>query len=578
MGFMAGFGPAFAESFNSGMERRAKKKDDMFKLTYNEFLTRREKYEEQKSEDSKRIRAAKTYARDFAGDEKLWPKMYEWLSSGLNGDDIQELIAGGEFEMASPSAELPSTPEPAQTEDAQMMDAGLSSPSVTNSPSGDPTSVAGATQATGPAPQAPINPLESQAGFMDKMLPGMAAKRDARRIGEVEQQVMDITKSSREDFDKIMRSDFNSPVMQAAKIKYTKKKTPEPDKFNTLEEALLEQMHAMDSGDPGRIDIADRRVKILKSAEAFKAQKKAESEGLITRDAPVNVFGPNGYETTVRANQDDNGQWIDSITGQPVQGKVMPVSKEEYDAVQAVTKEVDKPFEEYRKSQNATISALDKAANMNELVEMTNGAVLADITAGAFSGAQKWIQEIAVGANYVTKTASDGGELDPKNKAWLQQQEKRLQDLLGTAGNDLATAKGLFEVQKALLAYDIASMKGQEGRSLSEPERKVFMDAVGQGTTVDKFRQNLGLILTGSVNEVDLMGSSLQQHPSIRAFGDYWGYTPKHFETTPMDESLSTNSNTKIQRAWQIFRDSAKINTSPSGAVEINGYKIRKKN
>ena len=70
MGFMAGFGPAFADAFNAGNERRAKRKDDMFKLTYSEFLDRREKYEKKKEADSKLVSSAKTLARDLAGKEE----------------------------------------------------------------------------------------------------------------------------------------------------------------------------------------------------------------------------------------------------------------------------------------------------------------------------------------------------------------------------------------------------------------------------------------------------------------------------------------------------------------------------
>lgn len=96
MGFMAGFGPAFAKGIEKNTELREQRKDDAFKLTFAEFSRQREKVSEDKKEDQGFVRKAKAFAAEK--DPAVWPVVYNWVKAGLSDEEISKRMQG-EFKV-----------------------------------------------------------------------------------------------------------------------------------------------------------------------------------------------------------------------------------------------------------------------------------------------------------------------------------------------------------------------------------------------------------------------------------------------------------------------------------------------
>lgn len=102
MGFMAGFGPAFANSFRDARDRSAKRKDDLFKLTYQEFLSRRSKKEEADKKNSEAIRYAKSLIQGREDiPEEAWSVVAQWKLNGLSDAQIEDNLERGEWTVNS---------------------------------------------------------------------------------------------------------------------------------------------------------------------------------------------------------------------------------------------------------------------------------------------------------------------------------------------------------------------------------------------------------------------------------------------------------------------------------------------
>lgn len=114
MGFMAGFGPAFAEGMKKNNELREQRKDDAFKLTFAEFSRAREKRSEDMKEDQKDIRKAKAFASEK--DPAVWPEVYKWVKAGLSDEEISKRMQGDftkEVEGSDPTKpQTSATPPP----------------------------------------------------------------------------------------------------------------------------------------------------------------------------------------------------------------------------------------------------------------------------------------------------------------------------------------------------------------------------------------------------------------------------------------------------------------------------------
>lgn len=572
MGFMAGFGPAFADAFNAGNERRAKRKDDMFKLTYSEFLDRREKYEKKKEADSKLVGSAKTLARDLAGNEEYWPKVYDWLQSGMSESTILDLIQNGEFETA-PTAS-PEVQDVGPPEEAQMVNSGLANPS-----------------AEMPAAQSDVaqmsSPQQQSTGMMDRLFPGFAqAKRD-RDINGALDQVSQVSGMRRNEIDQIMKGTGNTVKTDSSGIIYKRKPTSvEPDKINTPEEAWIEQTHAQREYDLNptatneiRLQKANDRVKALKDLEAIKQEARARAdaakEGRAYGFFSAKQFDEQGNFTgSVLVKPSNDGYETES--GQFIPKSQVQLWKEgEQDDYKAVAKATAKLGEDQIKKSSNTKELLFLGKDMSDIVAASKGNVLAQRTTNFTTLAVDWAQELTAISNILTdeNVANDMGAEEK-----LANLDRTVQDLLGKSINDVTMQRALLDAKVKIFAYRLGMAMGQEGRSLAETERKVFEEVTKAGGSPEKFNQNIANLISDQIRSYETVSSDLNNYNlEVEAFQKLYGWKEPPFQTVPTFGQMMVKE-PKLKEAYDYFKPFMTFSTQPNeeNTTIINGAKIRK--
>lgn len=574
MGFMAGFGPAFADAFNAGNERRAKRKDDMFKLTYSEFLDRREKYEKKKEADSKLVSSAKTLARDLAGKEEYWPKVYDWLQSGMSESTILDLIQNGEFETtgtASPEVQNVDSPE-----EAQMINSGLANPSAEM-----PAAQSDVTQMS--------SPQQQPTGMMDRLFPGFAqAKRD-RDINGALDQVSQVSGMGRNEIDQIMKGTGSTVKTDSSGIIYKRKPTPvEPDKINTPEEAWIEQTHAQreynvnpTATNEVRLQKANDRVKALKDLEAIKQEARARAdaakEGRAYGFFSAKQFDEQGNFTgSVLVKPSNDGYETES--GQFIPKSQVQLWKEgEQDDYKAVAKATAKLGEDQIKKSSNTKELLFLGKDMSDIVAASKGNVLAQRTTNFTTLMVDWAQELTAVSNILTdeNVANDVGAEEK-----LANLDRTVQDLLGKPINDVTMQRALLDAKVKIFAYRLGMAMGQEGRSLAETERKVFEEVTKAGGSPEKFNQNIANLISDQIRSYETVSSDLNNYNlEVEAFQKLYGWKEPPFQTVPTFGQMMVKE-PKLREAYDYFKPFMTFSTQPGTTEEtvINGYKIRKKN
>ena len=100
MSFMKGFGEAFSESYNAGIERNEKRRQDALDKQWELY---KERLKETKDTD-KANRQDWKFASSIAEANQLPPeaayKIYEWKQSGLSDSQIQDYLEKGSFEVS----------------------------------------------------------------------------------------------------------------------------------------------------------------------------------------------------------------------------------------------------------------------------------------------------------------------------------------------------------------------------------------------------------------------------------------------------------------------------------------------
>src|SRR5688572_21472116 len=125
MGFMAGFGPTFARSFEGARDRAAQERQDVFRLTYQDFMQRQQQYDEWNREDAKFVKSAQDWEQQYDLPEGAWTTIYNWQKTGKSDEQIQEWIQKGKFSVDENAIAAPKV-EDAQGIDTEMQATGLS--------------------------------------------------------------------------------------------------------------------------------------------------------------------------------------------------------------------------------------------------------------------------------------------------------------------------------------------------------------------------------------------------------------------------------------------------------------------
>jgi hypothetical protein len=562
-GFMAGFGPAFSRSFEGARDRAAVERQDTFRMVYQDLIQKREKREADTKEDRKAVNAAKAYA-ESGGAPAAWPKVYEWVKGGMSESQIMENLQTGSFEVAEQAA-TPDTPMAPAGVDTQMQAAGIA-------PAAEQTQAAAPASAPSGAP-GEVDTGNPITAFLKRKAGGGL---DMRR----EQAIEKIAKSTGASVEDVRAElEGTSPVgvdVNSSNVKYTPGALARtPDKFDTIEKASIEASQAATAYEQNptpqneaRVAQAQERLQAIISAKDIEAAIKAKHEG--KGSALHKIMGPNGYELHAEVYEDEQGKF--SIQG----GKkvylgqdqeAIPVSEQELKLLDDINADLKVPRQDLANRKASVESAIQTVDRMKKVVDDSQGRVLAGPVADTVSWFDKLINNVDVAAQLARDAAGNSNtaaemlaspdykfsksEIDTK----LSELETLNEKLMSEDMSKLSVQRGLYETQKAIFTYQLASAMGQEGKSLAEPERKLFSQLASTGTSPEKFQEAMGGILNNMVDSVD---SQVRAFPSasgsLQTYISTIGEPPKGIVPTLMSDDLNKSADPSVKATWGWVR------------------------
>lgn len=557
MSFMAGFAEGFVPSFQAGIARKEKRKDDQFKLMYSEFIDRRDKKKKWETQDRKNVQKAKALTEGTGLPEGAWMKAYEWIQAGLSDEVVQERLQKGTFTPSEmPAGEVSKSRPVDQT--VQMM--GQEAPQAPS-----PTTPTQPTQSTGEkvsaktsrrGPKGLFENLGNLGGILDvttqEDINQDALERIAAGTGLSVEEVQQVYKTMPEPMDTSGAPSF----------------IPEQPDIPSLEQALFNLENART---PQELEQAQEQIDASEAAfifkEEFKADAKARAEGLGINQKQVKYLDPETGK--VRMTQvvpgENPGKWVHWRTGEPIPNPAPITEAEEEELSKLYDMAEGKEAQDYRSKSNALLNTYRIGGQMGELVQQTP-----ELTAPWASGLvqaghriiaeAKTAQKLLGGSDpqeILSKALSDsdgdgnGGIITHEEAARLREYKQALQEgdldeeirsIMGDNAYQVAVNKTLFDTNAALMAYELAVTAGQEGRALSDRDREIFAQAALGGTGgSEKFLQNMGMLLNNRRKDLESRGRSLNElNERVRNFTERfdWPNPPDVLIATPIDEKF----------------------------------------
>lgn len=576
MSFMKGFGDGFERAFQAGIERKERRRDDTFKLMYEDFLKNRETDATRKKEDRKAVDKAKALVDGLDLPEGAWVNAYQWVQAGLDDKEIVERLSTGTFSPSELPAGETNTPTPAEQQTRQAMaptnteslEAPESAPQAPQPPR--PSQPVGPTQAAAQPPQATQaqaqapqrrNPL---AGLLTK--PGLFDRKPEPKKGENKRmnrdleyginRIAEVTGLSPEEVRKTYERTPDEPLVDTSKaLKFTA--APPKRELPSLEEAIFKLENARSESE---LELAQAEVNAIQQAMKIEQmfRGRADTQGNVVT---LRVQKPDGAVDYVPARPNMDGGYTPINPNQAIDGQIAGVvDDQEQEWLWELAKDsLDKPAMEYKGKQSALISMYRSGGEMASLVEKFP-KLQQDTTTSLVSGAQRVLSELIAGrevlrdipffkngggksVEQVLETVGKGGQISPEDAKGLTALEAELASYIGQNNNDLSAAKLLFDTRAALMAYHIGASVNQTGRDLAEPERQRFLELARGGISPQKFMENMGGLLAGIRRDLEQQSANLRDYnQKVNLFEQRYQYRP--FEVVPSMEEVMAKAST----------------------------------
>lgn len=549
MGFMAGFGPAFAKSFGDARERSDRKADDLFKIKYERAIKRQDEISAYEKEQSKITRAAEALLERSGKPKELLPWVKKQVQAGMGADTIASDLEKGKFDFKPAGANPPSA--------APVVDAPFPP-----APVDDQMSATGMSPA--PTAAAPV-PQEEQyqpsgldglfGGRVGKMRKEMHSLRPKTATQKADARLAEALGQTPEETNAMMTQPYETET-DASGITFTPPDpVAEPDPINDVTTAKIELDAARESTDQKRIAIAERRYKSILAGKEIEAEFEARKTGAVVPGSPALLISPDGkIMGDVRVSRNKEGILVD-LAGNPVEENgqtVIPMSEDEINARTNLAKDTKETRETWIKKSTNIKSAIRTYATMTDIVETGGEEVLAPMTASISESLGRWAVDANAAIREVQKAVGSKGELPEFGFDALRSAET---ELMNGDMTDLGTQKSLMDVQRAMFAYYLAASVDQDGRNLAEPERKIFLEMASGGVTIDRFHQGMADILLPQIKNLDEEKKKLlDENAGVKTFEEIHGYIPDAVKTTSVAEDLAVSEDPAMKKARENLK------------------------
>lgn len=543
MGFMAGFGTAFARQIEIGQEQRNQQKSDAFKLKYADYINRRDYLQELKREDAKAVKKAQALIERTGAD----PKTIGWVVEQVKGDadekSIEAALSTGKFDFTQKGGETQATPI-----DQQMQDSGMAPAEAPEAPSApESPQVAGSTELLHSNPKNPATKVK----LSDKLHEAAAAmeQRRSQRLDEyATNEVAGTAGVSPEEVQGTIAGDVSLPSEQYSSegIKFTPAPpTPEADPMASPNESAieLEQAKAAYEANPteqtkARLDAAVIRDRAVVNRMALEKGMETGT-GMVVMIDPVTKVG-----TTYAAQVNDQGEYIDD------QGNVLKGAKPLSPAAQEALLKINSNSSEVPKYLEKTASVTSMLSDFKDANDVVNSDPR--ILAKGLSGVAQIYSRVANEAKAIAETMAKNG---------FESGEKAVEDMVNNYGlqvrsdpKNLAAKASLFQALNIKMAYTLSRLEGQTSSGQSNKDVDRFMSMLSEAGDPEAFRNKMSNMIMAQVNELQQQGELLGKYNNdLLTFKSAFGWTLGDTVPNPK-EVIEGSTNPKVTGGYDIVK------------------------
>jgi len=551
-GFMSGFGSAFSQSFNQASVQRAEKEKDMFQIQYKEAVSRRDEITKNKKEQAKAVRLAKLIVEETGQPPDAWVPAYNRLVDGVSYDDVRKLYEEKQATitpltvapddksgMMQPEQDL--TGQASSVVDSQMTQSGM------------------------------VPPPEGQGlfGNLGEALTPNGPQRQARDQQRRNAEIAGTMGMAPQEFETMMTpggTDIEPlPGSSDFQIEW-KDKPKEPEITGSpLERVTQEMVLAEQSGDKAKYGLAKARYDALKDLAMFEATMKsraeAEAMGVYGGNNQGIIFNTDGtYKElgTVKEVLGPNGQsqYVNPITGEPVEGKFVPLSEDLQKEWGTIAEEVTKPRVEYTNQLN---SLVDSARAVGEITDIVSNTPQVITGVGKIS---KWASEMAR-EGYTAMQMVTGDKNGLVSEEGFQKMMEAEEAIVGALGPQVKTLEGqtaLFEAKLNILAYRLAMQEsGGNARAMSNADFDRIKQSILNTSDPQTFLRNLGTDLASRKASIDQVAKTLlTENPRVTVFKDKLNLEEADIfgKVSTFDDFIRDTSDMNVLKGLELMKGS----------------------
>lgn len=528
-GFMSGFGPAFAQSYMKTRDDISTREDDLFKIKYNDFLRTKDERMKTQKEESQAKNQAMQIAKDL-NDPNAAPFIYKQIMDfGIN--NVQRKVEDGRltFDEGYKPQDVP--------EEATV--------------------------------QREMEKLQEAPGISRAGINRINSRLDKATGGRYES----ITAPS------------NSPYsgIDTGAYSWTQPSTAS-EKVGTLQDAIWNRNKALQEKNPAEARVYQLKVDAIQEAEALKAaiEANASEAAAVTTMSNTWIDDATGKVVTgVMARKGGQPVFLQgpSKIARPAEG-LRQMSVAELKARSDVRTIAGGQVEEYNKSVNAALSALNVSGQLMTIVEQDDSVLAGG--AGTFATAvATGVKELDAFSSLVEQLRQESvasGQTEQTDKM-VKEAEGQLKDILNsgvvTTLQDKAARKKVFDNLRVLLAYRQAESLENGGR-FSDQDIQRHLETITTPTNKEAFIDGLRSLMKESVGRVDGLEASIESNSELSVarsnFQEQFGYDMYDGEDIKSIEyfidSMDGPRKVFVDRAWSEVQNPTLFTTTTPPMTE----------
>ena len=544
-GFMSGFAGALTEGIKERRARKADREDDIFKMSYQSYLSNKEDMKAMREKDKAAAANAEMLAATTDNPEESYKVIYQALKNGVDAKFLEETLRENKIKLI----DTPKAPKAPSTDtaavDSQMAGAMMDTSKTTTSQP--------AVQST-PVETAPVAETKSGVVRPENWFAEMFSNETADPTRYRDAAVQKISEATGEDpneVSKVITGDYRSEITDPVKFVFQKRNKNE--ELQTYEKELYKLRLAEQSGNQADIAKYNLRVSVFKDKALLDSSLDSRNNVRLATLNPEN----GEYAGSVDVAQADIVQAREqSLTSvKTIDGRSIPLANlrpmdEKY--LETRVKVFEK-FGTQTEDYNNRLAAYTSVATIgNKLIRL--GRENPDIltaSAGASAAVQGWVNDIQGAINIFDKqfgekakngvfsgTQEDRFVISKQYEETIKEASTELSDILSDETRSDADRYAAYENLQTLMVYQIAAMDLQTGRSLTVDEMGKYrelarakdpskLEARINETLMQKYSelQNQAVIQNNNpmIKNLELMGGGIKSGLSVMTPDDLAG-------------------------------------------------------